>query len=190
MNNDLRPPKAQSVHQDGTHDGFEPPMAYRGQVLQGGYTRLEISSPQHLLHTVHQELVKQLQFPCKIRYLRLTDRQDGQLDKQESFVAVEISIDRMMQALSDYHELFYNDARHQLWILDNAEEQIVLDELGMIYVYPDDFLFRDVLTRLGWSTQDHVAMTERDYVRVSFSSAADDQEKSLIQRFGLVRWEG
>jgi len=182
--------KAHSVNEDGTPDGYHPPSAYADRILPGGMTRLEVSSPADKLSFVHKALVESIQFPCKIRYLKMTDRQKGQLPKPESFVVVDVTKARMMQALDDYHDLFYEDARHQLWILGAQEEQIVLDELGMIFVYPDDFLFREVLAQMGWSTEDHEGMDTKDYVKVHFRSIADKQEEHFFQRFGLTRWEG
>ena len=184
------PGKAHSVNEDGTPDGYHPPSAYTDRILQGGMTRLEISSPPNKLFFVHKALVESIQYPCKVRYLRMTDRKKGQLAKPESYVAVDVSKARILQALDEYHDLFYEDARHQLWILGAQNEQIVLDELGMIYVYPDVFLFREILAQLGWSTEKHEAMDTRDYVKVHFRSVADEQEERFFQRFGLTRWEG
>lgn len=184
------PGKAHSVNEDGTPDGYMPPSAYTDRVLPGGMTRLEVSSPASKLHFVHKALVESIQFPCKVRYLKLTDRQRGQLEKPESYVAVDVSKARMLQALEEYHDLFYEDARHQFWILGAQQEQIVLDELGMIFVYPDDFLFREVLAQMGWSTESHEGMDTRDYVKVHFRRVADEQEQTFFQRFGLTRWEG
>ena len=182
--------KAHSVNEDGTPDGYTPPSAFADRVLPGGMTRLEVSSPANKLHFVHKALVEAIQFPCKLRYLKLTDRQKGQLEKPESYAAVDVSKARMLQALEEYHDLFYEDARHQLWILGAQNEQIILDELGMIFVYPDDFLFREVLAQMGWSTETHEGMDTRDYVKVHFRSLADEQERMFFQRFGLTRWEG
>lgn len=183
-------PKAIAVTKEGTPSGFNPTCAYKDQVLPGGFTRLEISASPDKLSIVHRTLVEAIEYPCKLRYLKLTDRQQGQLSKPESYVAVEISKDRMLQALSSYQNLFYHDGRHQLWILGANEEQIVLDELGVIYLYPDDFLFRDLLTQLGWSNQEHQSMSEQDYVQVHFNAEADLEEQSLMTSFGLTRWEG
>ncbi len=191
MSEIVQPPvKARSVTVDGELNGFQPSPTYRPQVLQGGVTRLEISSPLDKLHIVHQALVGVIEFPCKARYLQMTDREKGQLPKPVSYASVDISRDKLFTALVDYHELFYQDARHQLWILGANNEQIVLDELGMIYVYPDDFLFTDILLKLGWSTQRHLAMSEQDYVQVYFLAIADKQEESFLQTFGLIRWDG
>ncbi len=184
------PGKAHSVNEDGTPDGYQPPSAFADRVLPGGMTRLEVSSPPELLSVVHKAMIKKLTPPFKVRYLKLTDRQKGQLEKPESYVAVDVSKSRMMQALEDYHDLFYEDARHQLWILSAQDEQIVLDELGMVFVYPDDFLFREELAQMGWSTEKHEGMDTRDYVKVHFRRAADLQEELFFQRFGLTRWEG
>ena len=191
MKQETRPPKAQSVTQEGEPDGFQPSASFRSRILQGGFTRLEVSSPSDRLAIVHKELIQHISFPCKLRYLQLTDREAGQqLENPRSFVAVDISRERMVQALEDYKELFYFDGRHQLWVLGANDEQIILDELGMIYVYPDDFLFRDVLMKLGWPESKQESMAERDYVQVYFSAPADIQEDSLLQSFGLVEWSG
>ena len=183
-------PKAQSVTKQGSPDGYIPPMAFRGQVLDGGYTRLEISAPPAKLAFVHRYLAQQLCAPLKMRYVKLTDRSVGQLQKPESYVAVELSSERINQALEYYETLLYHDGRNQLWLLGINEAQLVLDELGMVYLYPDDFAFRDSLTNIGWVEADHETMAERDYVRVNFSSEADEQEKSLLQSLGMIRWEG
>ena len=184
-----KPPKAQSVDKDGNEDGFIPPIAYQRQVLHGGYTRLEISAPPDKLQIVHRYLADRVSMPCKLRYVKMTDRETGQqLSKPKSYVAVEVSKERLMQALDTFADLFYHDGRNQLWIRGLDEEQIVLDELGMIYTYPDDFLFREALAELGWLESSHQSMASRDYVRVNFLSSADAQEKALIQSLGMIQY--
>ena len=183
-------PKAQSVDKKGALDGFVPPMAFKGQVLDGGYTRLELSVPPDRLSAVHKHLADQLSFPCKIRYLKLTDRLKGQLAKPESYAAVEISKVRLLQVLSELSPLIHHDGRHQFWIVGLQGEQLILDELGMIYIYPDDLLFRDILTDLGFIETNHENMSARDYVRVNFLAQGDQQEVVLLQSLGFVRWEG
>jgi len=183
-------PKAQSVTQQGAPDGFIPPMAYQPQILDGGYTRIEVSAPPSKLSFIHKKLVATLQSPLKIRYVRMIDRVKGQLPKPESYVAVELSMERMMEACTHCSTLFYHDGRNQIWIRGSGEEQIVLDELGMIYIYPDDFLFRDTLNGLGWVEAKHESMAERDYVKVFFDPAADSEETMLMQSLGMIRWEG
>jgi hypothetical protein len=183
-------PKSQSVTKQGALDGFIPPMAYQPQLLDGGYTRIEISSPPSKLSFIHKKLIEALQGPLKVRYVRMTDRQKGQLPKPESYVAVELTKERILQVSMHCEDLFYHDARHQLWIRGSGEEQIVLDELGMLYIYPDDFLFRDVLNGFGWVEGAHESMAARDYVKVFFSQHADEQEQTLLQSLGMIRWEG
>ena len=183
-------PKSQSVTKKGAPDGFVPPKAYQPQVLDGGYTRLEVSAPPAKLSFVHRSLIEKLQPPLKIRYVRMIDRIKGQLPKPESYVAVEIGIERILEACKLCKNLFYHDGRNQIWIRGAGDAQIVLDELGMIYVYPDDFLFRDVLQELGWADAKHETMAARDYVKVFFDPAADSEEQMLLQSLGMIRWEG
>ncbi len=184
-------PKAQSVTQQGASDGYVPPMAFRSQVLDGGYTRLEISAPPSKLQVVHQQLAKLLTPPIKIRYIKQVDRQSGQqLEKAESYVAVELSTERVMQTLDFCSELFYHDGRNALWLRGVDDAQLVLDEIGMLYIYPDDFTFRDALLSLGWVEAEHQTIADRDYVLVNFSAKADELEQSLIQSLGMVYWAG
>ena len=183
-------PKAQSVDKKGALDGFVPPMAFKGQVLDGGYTRLELSVPSDKLPLVHRHLANHLSFPCKIRYLKLTDRLRGQLPKPQSYAAVEISKDRLLQVLTELSPLIHYDGRHQFWIVGMQGEQIILDELGMLYIYPDDLLFRDLLTDLGFIEANHENMAARGYVRVNFLAQGDQQETVLLQSLGFVQWEG
>jgi len=89
--NSSLPPKALSVTRQGAPDGFLPPMAYTAQVLDGGYTRLAVSTPANRLALVHRALVSALQPPLSFLYVRMTSRQRGQLPKPEHYVAVELS---------------------------------------------------------------------------------------------------
>ena len=113
-----------------------------------------------------------------------------QLPKPESYVAVEITKERMLHICEECSTLLYHDARHQIWIRGIQEEQLVLDELGMLYVYPDDFLFRETLDASGWIEAKHESMADRDYVKVFFDAQADEQEKQLLLALGMIRWEG
>ena len=183
-------PKAQSVTEAGKPDGFIPPMAYYPQVLDGGFTRIEISAPPDRLQIVHKALLKSIKGPFKVRYVQMTSRVHGQNPKPKSFVGVEISQARLLQACEAYAPLLYHDGRCQIWVLGPMNEQLVVDEIGMMYLYPDDPSFRHVLNQLGWHNMAHQSMASRDYVRVNFLSAADEHEEALIQSLGLVEWEG
>ena len=183
-------PKAQSVTEAGMPDGFIPPLAYHPQILDGGYTRLEISAPSERLKIVHQSLIKAIKGPYKVRYVQMTSRANGQLPKPKSFVGVEITQTRLMQAIDAFGPLLYHDGRCQFWILGALNEQLVIDEIGMMYLYPDDPSFQHILNQLGWHNMPHQSMASRDYVRVNFLSEADALEASLIQSLGLVEWDG
>jgi len=183
------PPKAISVTKEGQPDGFVPPMAYKLQILDGGYTRLCISTPPNRLRLVHRALVMSLQAPLKFLYVRLTDRQRGQLPKPEQYVAVELSQERVLDALDKYAPLIYSDGRSQVWVRSMLNEQIVLEEIGALYAYPDDPLFRDTVEKFGMVEANHDSMDSRDYIKVNFLAEADEMEKALMHDLGLVRWQ-
>lgn len=183
-------PKARSVTRQGAPDGFVPGTFYTPEILQGGQTRLSVSMPPERLEIVHRKLVEALQPPLKFLYVQLTDRTKGQLPKPVQRVAVELPRSRVTTALTKYRRLLYSDGRHQLWIRGALGEQIVLEEIGMLYVYPDDFAFRDILEEHGVAEGTGETLATRDYIRVEFLADADAQEQALIQELGLIEWAG
>jgi len=184
------PPKAESVDINGASDGFVPMLAFQPEVLQGGYTRLAISTPADRLGHVHQMLVGAMTPPLKVRYVKMTDRSRGQLPKPESLIAVELSRERVLDALKACSRLLYHDGRNQLWIQGAIDsEQLVLEEIGMIYSYPDDFAFRDVLTNAGFIEAAHESLASRDYIKVNFLAEADAEEVDFIRRLALIAWQ-
>lgn len=190
---DTPPPgKARSVHPDGRPDGFTPPDVYAVQVLEGGYTRLRISCDFDRLPALHRDLVALLTPPLKLLYVQLTDRRTGQLPKPRHLVGVDLSTRQVLDALDECADLVYRDGRHQLWVRGSAPgEQVVLEEIGLIYAYPDDPLTRQRCEAHGLRRDDAApTMAERDYVMVGFEPAADAQETKLIWSLALREWEG
>lgn len=184
-------PKAESVTAQGEADGFVPQAFFKAELLPGGFTRLVISLPPERMEAVHRALVSALAAPLKLLYSQLTDRKTkGQLPKPLNSVAVELPGDRLLQAMERYRGLIYQDGRHQLWIRGALGEQVVLEEIGMLYCYPDDPLFRDTLVELGVPEGKGPTMAERDYIRVNFSAAFDAEEEGLFQDLHLVHWDG
>ncbi|MDP6934632.1 MAG: hypothetical protein QGG40_17045, partial [Myxococcota bacterium] len=68
--------------------------------------------------------------------------------------------------------------------------QVVLEEIGVLYAYPDDPLFRETLEAHGIQQGVEPTLAVRDYVRVNFVPEADEQEADLKQSLGLVPWGG
>jgi hypothetical protein len=183
--------KATSVTQEGEPDGYVAPLCYKAEVLHGGVSRLVISAPPGALERVHRALVNALKPPFKLLYVQMVDRARGvQLPKPRRLVAVDIPRDRLLAGLHDLRRLVYEDARHQLWIRGAQGEQLVLEETGVLFVYPDDFLFREVLESQGVEEREAETLADRDYLRVNFDAACDAEEADLLDRFHLLPWEG
>jgi hypothetical protein len=185
----MLPPKAESVDEAGARDGFQAPRAYRSEVVGPGFTRLVVSAPAPDLAAVHQALVRCLEPPFRVLYQRLTDRTKGQLPKPEHLVAVELGGRVVLDALASCAPLVYHDGRHQLWIEGCHDAKVVLEETGVIYVYPDDPSFRDVLAAHDVGEGDDRNVGDRDYVRVNFLVEADALESDLVKALGLKRWD-
>ena len=183
--------KAISVDKAGAPDGFEPGTFYRPEVISGGHTRLAVSLPPERLGPVFRALVATLEPPLKVLYVQLTDRQSGtQLPKPKQHVTVEKSREAVLGAIDAFAPLIFEDGRHQLWLRSSLDEQLVLEEIGMVYVYPDDPLMREILEAQGVPRGDGPTMAERDYVRVRFDAANDAAEGALLAGLGLVPWAG
>ncbi|HJN75425.1 MAG TPA: hypothetical protein QGF58_15965 [Myxococcota bacterium] len=184
-------PKATSVTATGELDGFEPPLAYRGEVDPSGATRLAISVPPDRLAQTHAALLAALSKPVSVLYVRLVDRQaNRQLEEPHRLLALDVPEHALRSALQRCATLLYRDARHQLWLRGAMQEQLVLDELGMVWVYPDDPSFRDVLEDLGIPESPAPNMEGRDHVRVDFKASADAEEEIFISSLGLSSRSG
>lgn len=182
------PPKAASVTIEGLPDGWTPPRSFRAQVAPDGTTRLVVSVPTEELADTHRALLAALGGPWSVRYLKLTDRKVGQLPKPETWVRMDVDPARALAAFEARRGLVWHDGRHQLWVRGPFGDQVVLDELGVLYCYPDDPAFRAALTGLPESKE--LGMDGRDYVRVNFVAEADADEASLIQALSLQKWTG
>jgi hypothetical protein len=75
-----------------------------------------------------------------------------------------------------------------LWIQGKGEDKIILEETGVMYAYPDDPAFRDVLANLGVAEGKSETMADRDYVRVNFRSECDAMEGRFRQAIGAVSY--
>jgi hypothetical protein len=114
-----------------------------------------------------------------VLYQKLTDRSTGQLAKP-SITSPSSSARRpCSMRLEACAPLVYHDGRHQLWIEGRHDAKVVLEETGVIYVYPDDLSFRDVLAEHGVREGDDKNVGDRDYVRVNFLAEADALEDHL-----------
>ncbi len=180
-------PKASSVTAEGDPDGWGPPCGFTPSVAPDGRTRILIHVPPELLRETHLRLIGALGGPLGVQYRRLTDRRSGrQLPAPETFLAMGLDPAKVQAALSERDGLIWRDGRHQLWIRGPFGEQLVLDELGVLYAYPDDPVFRDALADLPEIRTP--GMDTRDYVKVNFLASADAEEESLIQALSLQRW--
>ena len=178
--------KATSVNQDGSPDGFVPPIAYRVDVSPDGVTRIACSSGPKLLMAL-DAVVGAMQGPVGVLWVRQVDRQQGrQLAKPERWVAIDKDKTQVSSVLARCRNLLTMDGRGQLWLRGGFREQVVLDELGTLYCYPDDPSFRDALEAVGIQEKPHQNLEDRDYVRVNFSGTADAEEQLLIHELALA----
>jgi hypothetical protein len=185
---ELPGPRAQSVTKEGEDDGFVVLPGWMAEGTPGGDTRLVVSVPLHDLPRVHAALLGALEEPLGFMYRRKVDRRNPgpQTAPPKDFVALSLHRDRVLDALSAAAVLAYADARGELWIRGRRGEQVVLDQDGILFCYPDDPSFRDVLAAQGVPADDVETLTDRDYVKHWFRAEADAAEDALIAALRLT----
>lgn len=181
-------PRAQSVGEDGQADGWEIPLGFRVELERDGETRMVVSVPAAFLETVHLDLVRGLEPPLSVLYRQVIDRANPKPEgaPQRDFVALQLSQDAVTQALTSARALVYGDARAEFWIRGSLGESVVLDADGLIFVYPDDPLFRDVCLGHGLPAQLPQTIAERDYVKHWFHADNDALEAGFLQELELT----
>lgn len=180
--------KAYSVTEDGEADGFVNPLLFAQEIGPDGTTRLLVSCGPDRLEELHRALIGGLQAPLGVLYVQLVDRVTGrdQNADPKRWLCLEQPVERVLSALENARLLLYRDARAQLWIKGATGEQLVLDELGMIYVYPDDPSFHSILKERQVPQVAAPTLADRDYVRAAFCSEADSEESGLLQALNLA----
>ncbi|MEN0061870.1 MAG: hypothetical protein AAGA48_06935 [Myxococcota bacterium] len=186
-------PKAVSVLESGEDDGWVPKPGWYPEMTPQGETRLTVSVGHQRLPAVHQALVRAMPAPLSVLYRQRIDRsavEQGKTPPQgqppRDFVAVSLSTDTVIAALQAAADLVYGDARNEVWVRSAQHDQLVLDEDGVVYVYPDDPVFRDALRAESLPEHDVDTMHDRDYVKHWFRPECDAQETAFLTTLGLT----
>lgn len=185
-------PKAISVTEQGEPDGWKVQSGFDGQTAQDGSNRLMVSVPVAQLRTVHNALMELLGTRVGVLYRQFVDRRNPGPNNAPptDFVGLDLTRERVVAALGDAEALIYHDARCELWLRGEMGDQIILDRDGLIYCYPDDLAFRDVLSKFELNEGEVEVLLERDYVRHIFHAQNDSIEDALISGLGLARIGG
>ncbi len=181
--------KASSCHRTGELDGWEVCLGFAAEMDTSGSTRLCVTAPEDDLPRVHLALLRCLRPPLHVLYRQRIDRRDPKPNGHpgRDFVALELPADRVLEAVERASTLLHRDARCELWVRGAYQEQVVLDQDGTLYCYPDDPVFRDALEEAGVSEVDSLTTLEgRDYVRHWFRAEADPEEDVFLAALGMT----
>ena len=109
--------------------------------------------------------------------------------KPRRYLSVDIPAERVLSVFDRCRTLLYQDGRHQTWVRGAMREQLILEYDGMLFLYPDDLSFRDVLHGLGVREDAKAqAIGDRDYVKVNFQATADPEEARLMAELRLQEY--
>ena len=184
----LTTPKATSVTERGEPDGFELQLGWERQVGNAGDTRLLVSVPTAELARVHRALIVALGEPVALLYRRCVDRRDPKPHgtPPEDFLGSELTTDEVLAAMEQASELIYHDARCEVWARGLMGEQVILDQDGVLYAYPDDPSFRDALAAAGVPERHVPVLLDRDYVKHHYHASCDALETELLRALFLL----
>lgn len=181
-------PRASSVTIDGAEDGFAPAPGWLAEATPAGETRLVVSVPHERVGEVLDGLLEALSPPLSVLYRSKIDRRRPRPNgaPPQDFVGLDLNRERVRAALRAAPVLVASDARAEIWIRGRAQEQVVLDQDGLLYCYPDDPSFRDRFAALGVPGQDVKTMADRDYVKHWFRVEADAEEDAFVASLRLT----
>lgn len=185
----LDTPKATSVTEQGEPDGFVIELGWERQLGNAGDTRLLVSVPTADLRRVHLALVRAVGEPLALLYRQCVDRRDPKPNgtPPQDYMGHELSAAEVERALSAASDLIYHDARCEVWVRGLMGEQVILDQDGLLYVYPDDPSFRDALAAAGVPEREDVpVLLDRDYIKHHFHAQCDALEDRLIRDLYLI----
>lgn len=181
-------PKATSVDRDGRPDEFVPEPGWLSEMTPSGDTRIVVSVPPAELQRVHAALIGALRPPLGVLYRQKVDRASPrpQGAPPRDWVALDKPPQVVVDAVAEASGLVFGDARHELWIRGALGEQLVLDQDGLLFCYPDDPSFRDALSTAAVPPNDVVTMSDRDYVKHWFHAENDALETALLTRLRMT----
>lgn len=181
-------PRATSVTEAGEPDGFESTTAWWPDHDPEFGTRLVISVSDADRARVHLALAKGLGERIGVLYRRHVDRLKPRPNGSppEDFVGLEIPRAHLISVLEKVGDVVYSDARAEFWLRGQLGEQLIMDQDGMLFCYPDDVAFRDALKAEGVPEGEVKTISDRDYVKHWYHAPNDAAERSLIDELGLV----
>ncbi len=181
-------PRASSTDEKGLEDGFVADPSYSGEMDPRGGTRIVVSVPPDRLAAVHQRLLAVVRPPLGVLWRQVIDRRAPrpQGTPPRDHVALDVSFERLIATLRENEGVVYADARAELWVRGALGEQLILDQDGLIYAYPDDPSWRDALDGLGVPDKETPNLAGRDYVKHWFHAEHDVEEDQLIRSLALT----
>jgi hypothetical protein len=182
-------PKAVSVTSQGEPDGWVIQAGFESQLAHDGGNRLLVSVPTERLVEAHIALVGMLGKKVGVLYRQFINRANPGPNNAPpvDFVGLDIDSPTALSAIRTASSVIYHDARCELWLRGSLGDQVILDRDGLIYCYPDDPGFRDVLSHLQIEEHKVEVLLERDYVKHSFYAENDAVEEAFVSQLELTR---
>jgi hypothetical protein len=151
-------------------DGYEPAPFFFVQTHESGATRVVAAAALlSTIRTAFEALIRILPESVEV-LLKVKPENEAGTDSDADAEQVwqrhygVIAQGALLEALERCDEFVYRDSRNQLCVRDPISfDYIVLDDLGVLYVYSDQPSFRQTLVRLGFEERTDALIDEKGH---------------------------
>lgn len=169
------------IQPKAVRQGYQPSAFYFAQTNESGDRRLAAWAPSlSTLRLAFEGLIKAL--PASLEVLlkiKPDDEPGASSDDQiwERYYGV-VSQGALLEAISRCDAFIFQDSRNQLCVRDPASfNYVVLDDVGVIYVYADDAAFGRALVEVGFEERTEPLVSEAPYWTQTPAAGREQQEE-------------
>lgn len=168
--------------------GYEPRPFFFVQTSENGHARLVAWAPS--LSTVRrafEEFIKAL--PAAVEVLLKVKADSGAAEESRDPVWLRyhgvVAQGALLEAIDRCDTSVFQDSRNQLCVRDPVSfDYVVLDDVGVVYMYSDDAMFRQVLAALGFEERIEPLVSEEGYWAQT-PAAGREQESEFVRLLRL-----
>jgi hypothetical protein len=167
--------------------GYEPAPFFFLQTSEDGTPRIVAWASLPTVRRAFEELIKQLpeaiEVLLKVKVDSESEDESSEPDWLRYYGAV--AQGALLEAVARCDTFVFQDSRNQLCVRDPASfEYVVLDDVGVVYVYSDDARFGQILSSLGFGERLE-PLVDDEFYWVQTPAAGREQETEFVRLLRL-----
>ena len=165
--------------------GYEPPPFFFAQTNESGDSRLVAWAPslaalRHAFEALIKALPVSVEVLLKIRADTEGDHSPEARDQVWERYHGVVAQGALLEAMSRCYEFVFQDSCNQLCVRDPVSfDYVVLDDVGVVYVYSDAVMFRQVFVRSGFEERIEPLISEEPYWTQTPKGGREQQDEFL-----------